>query len=104
MVSRFGMSDLVGPVAYDDTDSLNPGSMVMAKPYSEEKAAELDRETKRIVTEGLEKARNVLKKNRKALDSIADKLVEVETIEQKDFEDLLILHGIKPKKKEGDSI
>jgi len=98
MVSRFGMSDLVGPVAYDDTDSLNPGSMVVAKPYSEEKAAELDRETKRIIDEALVKARQVITTHRKALDSIADKLMEVETIERKDFENLLVLNGIKPKK------
>ncbi|OHB17564.1 MAG: cell division protein FtsH [Parcubacteria group bacterium RIFCSPHIGHO2_01_FULL_45_26] len=100
MVSRYGMSELVGPVAYDDSDSLNPSAFVTAKPYSEEKAAELDRETKRIIDEGLERARAVLKKHRNALDAIAGKLVEVETIERKDFEDLLILHGIKPKKKE----
>ena len=98
MVSRYGMSELVGPVAYDDSESLNPGAFVVAKPYSEEKAAELDRETKRIVDEALEKARDVLKKHRKALESIAIKLIEVETIEKKEFEDLLVLNGIKPKK------
>ncbi|HEY4504809.1 MAG TPA: ATP-dependent zinc metalloprotease FtsH [Candidatus Paceibacterota bacterium] len=98
MVSRYGMSELVGPVAYDDSDSLNPGTFVTAKPYSEEKAAELDRETKRIIDEALERAQAVLKKHRKALDAIAEKLIEVETIERKEFEDLLILNGIKPKK------
>ncbi|HEY4515303.1 MAG TPA: ATP-dependent zinc metalloprotease FtsH [Candidatus Paceibacterota bacterium] len=104
MVTRWGMSDKVGPVAYDDTDSLNPGSMVMAKPYSEEKAAELDSETKRIINEALERSRAVIKEHRKALDAIAERLMQVETIERKDFEDLLILSGIKPKKIEDKTV
>ena len=98
MVARYGMSEKVGPVAYDDADALVPGQSIQASAYSEEMAATLDRETKRIIDEALTKAVDVLKKNRKALDAIADKLTEVETLEQKDFEDLLILHGIKPKR------
>ncbi len=98
MVTRWGMSEAVGPVAYDDTDSLNPGSTMVAKPYSEEKAAELDRQTKLIVDQALAKAREVIKTHRKALDSIAEKLIEVETIERKEFEELLVLNGIKPKR------
>lgn len=100
MVSRFGMSDKVGPVAYDDTDSSAPGQLFASRPYSEDKASELDDETKRIIDEALAKAKDVLTNHRKALDAIADKLIEVETIERKEFEDLLTLHGIKPKKLE----
>jgi ATP-dependent Zn protease len=39
-------------------------------------------------------------KHRDALDAIAAKLIEVETIERDDFEKILIAHGIVPKKKE----
>ena len=101
MVTRYGMSEKIGPVAYDDGDSMLPGQMLPSGgAYSEEMSATLDSETKRIINEALVKAREVLATHRKALDAIADKLVEVETIEQKEFENLLILHGIKPKKKE----
>ena len=102
MVTRYGMSEKVGPVAYDDGDSMLPGQMFPARgAYSEEMSAMLDSETKRIINEALTKAREVLTDNRKALETIADKLIEIETLEQKEFNDLLILNGIKPKKKEG---
>ena len=102
MVTRYGMSEKVGPVAYDDGDSMLPGQMLPSGgAYSEEMSAMLDSETKRIINEALTKAREVLTDNRKALETIADKLIEIETLEQKEFNDLLILNGIKPKKKEG---
>ena len=101
MVARWGMSEKVGPVAYEDSESLVMGQLMPAtKPYSEEMLAVLDAETKRIIDEALTKARDVITTHRKTLDSIADKLMEVETIERKDFEDLLVLNGIKPKKLE----
>jgi len=91
----------VGPVAYEDGESVVMGQMMPpVKPYSEEMSAVLDAETKRIIDEALVKARKVITDHRKALDAIADKLMEVETIERKDFEDLLVLNGIKPKKLE----
>ena len=99
MVTRYGMSEKVGPVAYDDGDSLVPGQMLPSGgAYSEEMSAMLDSETKRIITEALTKAKEVLNTHRKALDAIADKLTEVETIEQKEFNELLVLNGIKPKR------
>jgi glycosyltransferase involved in cell wall biosynthesis len=52
------------------------------------------------VNDGFKKAREVIKEHRKALDAIAKKLIEVETLEQKDYEDIIIAHGILPKKKE----
>ena len=101
MVARWGMSEKVGPVAYEDGESVVMGQMMPpVKPYSEEMSAVLDAETKRIIDEALVKARKVITDHRKALDAIADKLMEVETIERKDFEDLLVLNGIKPKKLE----
>src|SRR3989344_2390426 len=61
MVARYGMSEKVGPVAYDDADALVPGQSIQASAYSEEMAATLDRETKRIIDEALTKAVDVLK-------------------------------------------
>ena len=46
------------------------------------------------------RATDILKKHRKALDTIAKKLIEVETIERDEFEKLLIANGIVPKKKQ----
>jgi cell division protease FtsH len=93
MVARWGMSEKVGPVAYASDDEFG------GPRYSQEVAAKIDGEVTRIIEEARERAREVLTKHRKALDSIAKKLVEVETIERDEFEKLLVLNGITPKQR-----
>ena len=66
--------------------------------YSEKFAAELDEEVSRIMKEALTKANEILTQYRPALDNMAEELTKIETLERKEFEDLLILNGIKPKK------
>ena len=51
------------------------------------------------MNEAMKKVEKIIKDHRKALDTIALRLIEVETIEQKEFEEILIAHGIVPKKK-----
>ena len=100
MVTRFGMSESMGPIAFE-SDGGRPifgGHGVNDKEYSPEVAGRIDAEVSRIMSEAREKAENILTKYRSALDSMAKKLIEVETLEQKEFEDLLILNGIEPKK------
>ena len=55
---------------------------------------------KRIIDGSYKKAEKVITKHHDAMCAIAEKLVEVETIERDDFEKILIAHGITPKKKE----
>lgn len=100
MVTRFGMSDKVGPVDFGDTGAVNPvtGSKTTTSAFSESFAATLDEEVSRIMKEGLKRAEEVLVNHRKALDNMSAELTKVETLERKEFEDLLILNGIKPKK------
>ncbi|MFZ1987788.1 MAG: ATP-dependent zinc metalloprotease FtsH [Minisyncoccia bacterium] len=94
MVSRYGMSDTLGPVAFAADRELGGGA------YSQDIAAKIDSEVSRILEEGKKRAHQVLLDHRKALDSIAIKLVEVETIEREEFEKLLVLNGITPKVRE----
>jgi cell division protease FtsH len=94
MVSRYGMSERVGPVAFATDQNYRN------EVYSQEIAAKIDAEVTRIIEEAKEKARNVLTEHRGALEMIAEKLIEVETLEREEFEKLLILNGITPKKKE----
>jgi cell division protease FtsH len=77
---------------------------VAGKDYSEKVAAEIDAEVERIMNEAHERAKDTIKKHRKLLDAIAIKLVEVETLEREDFEKILIMHGIEPKKPEEDEL
>ncbi len=98
MVTRWGMSDVIGPVALSE-GSKTPWSDGADKEYSEAMAEKIDTEVKRIIDGGLKSAEKVLLENRKALDAIADKLIEVETLEQEEYEKIIIAHGILPKKK-----
>jgi cell division protease FtsH len=102
MVTRFGMSDKIGPVDFGETGTINSltGVKGSASAYSEQYASLLDTEVSRIMNEALKRAEEVLVNHKTALDNMAAELKSVETIERKEFEDLLILNGIKPKKLE----
>jgi cell division protease FtsH len=101
MVTRWGMSEEIGPIALEsDGGRVMFGQGVEDKEYSETMSTKIDSEVAKIMNDGFKKAREVIKEHRKALDAIAKKLIEVETLEQKDYEDIIIAHGILPKKKE----
>lgn len=101
MVTRWGMSDEIGPIALEsDGGQAMFGRGVNDKEYSEHMSAKIDSEVKKIIDSSFARARVVLTEHRKALDAIAKKLIEVETLEQKEYNDIIIAHGILPKKAE----
>jgi cell division protease FtsH len=93
MVSRYGMSKKMGPIAFGERQMGN-------EPYSEHVAAQIDAEVTSIIEEAKARAVEVISTHRGALDAIAKELVEKETIERADFEKILIANGIVPKKRE----
>jgi cell division protease FtsH len=99
MVTKYGMSESLGPIALEESSG-RPiyGSPVGSKEYSEKVSAEIDAEVSKIMKEAEEIAHKTITSHRKALDSIAHRLMEVETIEQKEFEEILIANNITPKK------
>lgn len=101
MVTKYGMSEKMGPIALESAGG-KPlfGSGVGDKEYSERVSAEIDGEVSKIMNDAMHKVEQIVKDHRPILDAIATRLIEVETIEQKEFEDLLIAHGIVPKKKQ----
>jgi len=100
MVTKYGMSEKIGPIALE-SPSGKPlfGLGVGDKEYSEQVGALIDAEVSQIMNEAMKKAEKIIKDHRKLLDVIAKRLVEAETIEQKEFEEILVAHGIVPKKK-----
>ncbi len=101
MVTRYGMSDKVGPIALESAGGRTLfGTGIEGGEQSQELAAQIDAEVKRIIDGSYKKAEKVITKHHDAMCAIAEKLVEVETIERDDFEKILIAHGITPKKKE----
>jgi len=100
MVTRWGMSDLIGPIALgSDGGKLNWGE-IRDDGFSETVSTKIDSEVSRIINDGIKSAEKVLKENKKALDTIAHKLIEVETLEQDEYDKLIIAHGIIPKKRD----
>ena len=73
--------------------------MMNDREYSEKVGAEIDAEVSKIMNEAFAKAKEIITKNRKALNAISARLIEKETIEREEFETLLIANGIIPKQK-----
>ena len=105
MVTRFGMSDKVGPVDFGDDGTMNVfGGKNKTGAFSQEYASMLDHEVSSFMHEAHRRAEEVLTKHRGVLDVMSKRLMEVETIEQSDFEKLLVDNGITPKKRSEDQV
>ncbi len=100
MVTRYGMSEMIGPLALtpDEARMHASGFVAEGRDYSERVAGEVDAEVLRLVSEARTRAETVLTDNRTALDAIVKVLLEKETLEQPEFEAILTAHGIPVKK------
>lgn len=100
MVTKYGMSEMLGPVALEGQGGkVLFGRGVEEKEFSEKVATDIDAEVSRIMKEAMHKAETAIQANRKLLDAIARRLIEVETIERAEFEQILVANGVTPKKK-----
>ncbi|PIP86444.1 cell division protein FtsH [Candidatus Campbellbacteria bacterium CG11_big_fil_rev_8_21_14_0_20_44_21] len=97
MVTRYGMSDKIGPIAIlgDDPD---PYGRTVMNENSPEVGNAVAKEVHRIINEAKDRALKVVKEHRKLLDIIAKALIEKETLERDEFEQILVANGITPKK------
>ena len=90
MVTKYGMSDNIGLICYDnDDDEVFIGrDLAHARGYSEGVASAIDQEIKRIIDECYAKAKQMITDNRDVLDACANLLLEKEKISQQEFEAL----------------
>jgi cell division protease FtsH len=103
MVAKYGMSASIGPVAFEASGGFLVGrGGFIEKEYSQDVAMRIDKEVEQIMADSLRRARDLLTKHRHILDAIALELVRVETMERDEYEKILTLHGVKPKKKLGE--
>ena len=91
MVTRWGMSEQLGPLTYGRTEELVflGREISETRNYSEATAEEIDREVRRIVTGARERAMQLLTENRALLDKVAEALLEVETLQDPELTQLL---------------
>jgi cell division protease FtsH len=96
MVTRFGMSDRLGPVALGRQQG-NPfmGRDVMAeRDFSDETAAAIDDEVRNLVDQAYRRAKEVLVKNKHVLDAIANQLVDKETVDAEELQVILNMNDV----------
>jgi cell division protease FtsH len=97
MVTRFGMSDRLGPVALGRSQ----GGMFLGRDiaaerdFSEDTAAAIDEEVSQLVDEAYRRATEVLVANRPVLDELAELLVEKETVDAEQLQELLLSRDVK---------
>jgi cell division protease FtsH len=97
MITRFGMSGELGPVAL----GRQQGNMFLGRDitaerdFSEETAAIIDAEVRKLVDQAYTRAKEVLVENRAILDKLADMLVERETVDSEELQELLTTNPVK---------
>ena len=89
MVTKYGMSDAIGPVNYSDADEVFLGRDFTSKQnYSEDLASKIDKEVRRIMDESYARGKKILEEHRDELDRVASALLELETLDAEEFEDV----------------
>jgi len=88
MVTTYGMSDELGPMAYgtNDDEVFLGRDFNKIRNYSEEVAAKIDKEMRRIIDNAYHKTETLLSENMEKLERVAQALLEKETISGKEFE------------------
>jgi cell division protease FtsH len=91
MVTQWGMSDKLGMVQYGDNNEyiFLGREMIRSKDYSEQTAEDIDAEVKRIIDEGYRVAKKLIDDNRDKLEMIANALLEYETLEGFQVEEII---------------
>ncbi len=97
MITKFGMSDKIGPVALGQSQGgmFLGRDMNSTRDFSEDTAATIDVEVSELVDTAYKRATKVLSENRSVLDEMASMLIERETIDTEDIQDLLNRSEVK---------
>lgn len=90
MVTRLGMSSNMGPMVYGQKEELIflGREISEQRDYSESVAEQIDAEVRQLVSNAYDEARRILREYRQELDAVANRLLEVETINREEFESI----------------
>ncbi|NMA57502.1 ATP-dependent zinc metalloprotease FtsH [Clostridium cochlearium] len=90
MVMDYGMSEVLGPIAFGSghEEVFLGRDLGKSKDLSEEIASKIDKEVKRIIDTGYERAQNLLMENINKLHAVAQELLEKEKLEAEEFEEI----------------
>jgi cell division protease FtsH len=96
MVTKWGLSETMGPVLYGEDESQNPGGG--NAHYSEDTSRQIDQEVRTILDDAYSQAKKLLEDNRDILEAMKDALMEFETIDADQVEDLMLRRKVRPPK------
>lgn len=98
IVTKFGMSEKIGPITYGETEEMVflGKEMTTGKNYSEKTSSEIDAEVRSILDRAHAVAKNIVRIRRKALDAIAEALIEKESLEQEEFYKIVSKFKFRP--------
>lgn len=89
MVTEYGMSDLLGPIQYESNGKVFIGRDYGQRPaYSEQVAYEIDKEVRKIIEKAHTEAHDIINQHRDQLEIIAEKLLEIETLDKRQIKAL----------------
>jgi cell division protease FtsH len=90
MVTHYGMSEILGPMTYgtDEEEVFVGRDLNRSRNYSEEVAAAIDKEMRKLIDTAYHRAEAIIKQNMEALHRLADALLEKETIDAREFEEI----------------
>ena len=106
MVTKWGLSEKMGPLMYDDADEevfLGRSAAQSGKSVSGETARQIDEEVRRIIDDCYATAKGILEENRSKLDMMAEALMKYETIDRFQIDDIMAGKEPRPPKNWGDS-
>jgi len=112
LVTRWGLSDELGPLLYDDEDGdpFSRGYGQPAKPISEDTQRQIDAEVRRVINDCYVKAEKILEDNRDILESMTQALMKYETIDSSQIDELMDRKAVsdpegwvEPEDRDGDS-
>ena len=99
MVTKWGLSETMGPLMYDEGGEevfLGRSAAQPAKAMSDETARAIDKEVRHIIDQCYAKAREILDDNRAKLDVMADALMQYETIDAEQIDDIMAGSAPRP--------
>jgi cell division protease FtsH len=94
MVTKWGLNEKMGPVLYGEDESQAPGGG--NTHYSEDTSREIDQEVRQILNDAYAKAKKLLEDNRDILEAMKDALMEFETIDADQVDDLMNRRKVRP--------
>ena len=94
MVTKWGLTEKMGPILYGEDESQAPGGG--NTHYSEDTSREIDQEVRDILNNAYSTAQKLLEENRDILEAMKDALMEYETIDADQVDDLMARRKVRP--------